>query len=332
MAERSLFELLNVEKEKLDTVAVIRAAQRNPQDIDLFYNFGDKFKEIDRRCPLHQAILLGLGVDVIDALSSPVAVEQTCGQDETPLHLACSHLEYCLDESSLDVVTLLLKKYPEAAGEVNDYDQTPLHHACESNASLDVISALLDSFPDAVHYLDYCYGGEGGCTPLHRACEGGSSLEVVSALLDVWPDAAKKECGRGWTPVKYAVEFDASLDMVKKLLDIWLEEEDNRTTKSVEYLQPDDNPCELLNHLYSLFENFEEGQSNLSPDEIMAYFIHINWWNGTWLVINNYPSVIKKLHLHTSAMADFLSVAGKRCRLLTMLGLIVNEPDLLAGV
>eukprot|EP00957_Ditylum_brightwellii_P086846 6609976-Ditylum_brightwellii.AAC.1 len=74
MAECNLFNLFDINpwkyeaRQMIDADAIIKEVWKNP----------------------HDAILLCLGVDVIDALSSPVAIKQNDG--ETALHIACKEL------------------------------------------------------------------------------------------------------------------------------------------------------------------------------------------------------------------------------------------------
>jgi len=329
----SLYEVLNVQcKYEVDTDALITAAQQNPQDKDLLYSF--LYPNEYGRFPLHQAIILGLSVEVIQALSSPIAIKAKLSDERTPLHLACEF------GSSLDVVSTLLEIYPEAVREKNDDGDTPLHCACADNASLEVVSALLNVWPDVVREKD-----SEGWTPLHCACgifgsdEESSldeenryvSLEVVSVLLDAWPDAVREMENNGYTPIHGAIMNNASLEVLQMLFDKWLEVTKNKSSHYMDSLIPysSGNNKEFLHNLSSLFKG---EQSNLSPNIVMTYFIGIKWWNGVWLVIKMYPFVIKKLHLHINTMADFLSIAGKRCSRTVMMRLLENEPDLLGGV
>mmetsp|Transcript_2606 Transcript_2606/g.4090 ORF Transcript_2606/g.4090 Transcript_2606/m.4090 type:complete len:366 (+) Transcript_2606:102-1199(+) len=364
----SLYEVLNVQcKYEVDTDALITAAQQNPQDKDLLYSF--LYPNEYGRFPLHQAIILGLSVEVIQALSSPIAIKAKLSDERTPLHLACEF------GSSLDVVSTLLRIYPHAAREKDDDGDTPLHMVCAENTSLEVVYALLDVWPDAVREKDTY-----GYTPLHGACTANTSLEVVSALLDEWPDAVREKENEGWTPLhcacgifgsdeessldeenRYvslevvsvlldawpdavremenngytpihgAIMNNASLEVLQMLFDKWLEVTKNKSSHYMDSLIPysSGNNKEFLHNLSSLFKG---EQSNLSPNIVMTYFIGIKWWNGVWLVIKMYPFVIKKLHLHINTMADFLSIAGKRCSRTVMMRLLENEPDLLGGV
>eukprot|EP00957_Ditylum_brightwellii_P185330 14111510-Ditylum_brightwellii.AAC.1 len=64
----------------------------------------------------------------------------------------------------------------------------------------------------------------------------------------------------------------------------------------------------------------------------MEYFISIQLWNGTTLVLDRHPTVIKAMGLDTKVMADFLSTFGRCFSLIRMWEAICNEQDLLQGV
>eukprot|EP00957_Ditylum_brightwellii_P035928 2722578-Ditylum_brightwellii.AAC.1 len=64
----------------------------------------------------------------------------------------------------------------------------------------------------------------------------------------------------------------------------------------------------------------------------MNYFIRIQLWNGTSLVLDRNPTVIKTMGLDTKVMADFLCRVGQCCSLTTMWVVLCNEQDLLEGV
>eukprot|EP00957_Ditylum_brightwellii_P036717 2780883-Ditylum_brightwellii.AAC.1 len=139
MSETGLFKLIDFdpndddERQQVDADAIIKEAWQNPCDADLIYSFskcgcGCCYCVEKWVCPLYQALDLGLGVEVIDALITPIAIEQTyCGM--TVLHVACQH------GASLDVIYLLLNSLPNAAKKKDNGDWTPLHAAYHRGAS-----------------------------------------------------------------------------------------------------------------------------------------------------------------------------------------------------
>mmetsp|Transcript_39947 Transcript_39947/g.58336 ORF Transcript_39947/g.58336 Transcript_39947/m.58336 type:complete len:403 (-) Transcript_39947:72-1280(-) len=219
MSESNLFKLLDFDpwddgdRERVDTYAIIKKARQTPRDVDLMYTFS-KNALYKRLFPLHQAILLGLNVEVIDVLSSPVAVKRKCN-GATALHIALGFY-FKSDQglnASKDVVALLLRKYPDAAKEKDSEDKTPLQIALENKAPLDVLSLLLHIWPDAAKEK-----GRDGRNPIHFACRYGSSLDVMFVLLSGWPDAAKQKTKYGGTPLHLACQYGAPLNVVSALL------------------------------------------------------------------------------------------------------------------
>eukprot|EP00957_Ditylum_brightwellii_P061384 4659486-Ditylum_brightwellii.AAC.1 len=86
----SLFTLLDVSrrsKDKVDGSAVIKEAQQNPKDLDCIFDFGF----LCQGCPLHQAIQLELGTDVITPLIIPFAIRHKDQFGFTALHWICCH-------------------------------------------------------------------------------------------------------------------------------------------------------------------------------------------------------------------------------------------------
>lgn len=232
MTESNLFKLLNFNpssifdsndeegRQKIDGDAIIKEARENPRDVDLMYSFtrftkGRAFHV--RWSPLHEAIFLRLGDEVIDALLSPIAIRQKI-YGVTPLHLACTY------GSSLNVVNALLCNYPDAAKEKNRGGWTPLHKACQKGASLDVICALVNSWPNAANEKD-----DKGRVPLYFACRHGASLAVVQLLFDLWLEAVEN---RNIHSVKSLFSKSNPVDVNHLLFYIWSLFYENQSDKS----------------------------------------------------------------------------------------------------
>jgi len=363
MTDSNLFKLLNFDPNdeevrrnfSLNTDDIIKKARENPRDVDLMYIFTKGTAWHRRSYPLHRAIELMLGVEVINALSGSIAIRQNL-HGSTALHFACKY------GASLDVIHALVSRWPDAAKEKNSRGHTPLHTACRSGASFDVIHALLNNWTDAakekniwgrrpLHVacrkgasLDVIHAllcswphavkekSNSGYTPLHDACYYGASFNVIHALMRRWPDAVKEKDNWGHTPLHHASHTGASVAVVQLLLDLWLEAVENRNIHSVESLIGENTTSDVKNLLFHISSLFNEDQSNPSPHEIMIFFISVNWWTGALFVVSMYPTVTKTLNLHTEVIADYLSVVGKCCSLTTMTMVIQNEHDLLEGV
>eukprot|EP00957_Ditylum_brightwellii_P086622 6590743-Ditylum_brightwellii.AAC.1 len=86
-------------------------------------------------CPLTQAIELGLGIDVIKALISPVAIKLEDNFDYTPLH------HTCCKGASLEILTTLLDAWLNASKEKDNVGHTPFHYLCKNMpASFEMLS------------------------------------------------------------------------------------------------------------------------------------------------------------------------------------------------
>eukprot|EP00957_Ditylum_brightwellii_P033362 2526980-Ditylum_brightwellii.AAC.1 len=68
MTESNIFKLLDFDlydkegRQRIDTDAIIKEAQKNPHDINAMYTFSRGITYRARCPPLHQAIALGLGI------------------------------------------------------------------------------------------------------------------------------------------------------------------------------------------------------------------------------------------------------------------------------
>eukprot|EP00957_Ditylum_brightwellii_P088971 6775343-Ditylum_brightwellii.AAC.1 len=243
------------------------------------------------------------------------------------------HMDVCL--FIRHVTPALLDVWPEAVKEKDWYESTPLHVACYREEPLEVVSVLLKGWPGAAKKKD-----AGGRVPLHSLCENflceqDASLEVVFALLTAWPDAVSvREDNFDETPLQRVCSIRTPLEVVTSLLNTWLSYKDNRTNRAILSLQEDALFCTgyvemLFTRLFAICNN---NTDHHTPKEIMDYFICIQLWNGTTLVLDRNPTVIKAMGLDTKVMADFLSRVGRCCSLKAMWGVLYDEQNLLAGI
>lgn len=127
--------------------------------------------------------------------------------DLLPLHIALRH------GASLEVVSLLLKASPDAAGD-EECGALPLHFALAAGAPEAVIAVLLDAYPEAT-----CLGSAvtvrlhrddqaivAGRLPLHLAVSFGHSAATVRRLL-----AANVEVARVADPTTGALPLHLAL-------------------------------------------------------------------------------------------------------------------------
>jgi len=242
------------------------------------------------------------------------------------------------------MVSLVLSRWPDAIKEKDSHGWTPLHYVCNQRASVDVISLLLSSWPDMIKQKDHR-----GCTPLHTACLFQASPNVISLLLKSWPGATKEKNNLGHTPLHCACNNWTSVGVVSLLLSSWpaaIKEKDkygkapwhcgskytSRTLIMHMRGKGDGKTLKILLFCVSSLYSDEKANDNPSLNDIMRFFINIEWWNGVLLLVDKHPSITKTLNLHTNIMPHFLSVVGKCCNLTTMWEIIENEQELLANV
>eukprot|EP00957_Ditylum_brightwellii_P023103 1743052-Ditylum_brightwellii.AAC.1 len=130
--------------------------------------------------------------------------------DAVSLVLPSSDFAYMFFQSPLCAVVKQRSSssFEDACYRSLHYGSTPLHHACEGRASLNVLSLLLREWPDAAKEKDAL-----GKTPLHCACEKSTPLEVISLLLKAYPEAAEIKDNDGKIPLHYECENGASRDI-----------------------------------------------------------------------------------------------------------------------
>lgn len=149
---------------------------------------------------------------------------------DLPLHYACYM------QASLDVVQLLLSRYPAACKHTNDLLQIPLHSVVLVNSPpITLLEVLLNTYPAGASLADadgqtplhlllshqphlelvqllvataphtLQLGNLNEDSPLHVACRHGASLPVVAWLLQHEPQAAIRQNQQGFAPLHLAV-------------------------------------------------------------------------------------------------------------------------------
>eukprot|EP00565_Helicotheca_tamesis_P007599 CAMPEP_0185731892 /NCGR_PEP_ID=MMETSP1171-20130828/14200_1 /TAXON_ID=374046 /ORGANISM="Helicotheca tamensis, Strain CCMP826" /LENGTH=327 /DNA_ID=CAMNT_0028401249 /DNA_START=237 /DNA_END=1220 /DNA_ORIENTATION=+ len=184
-AEKNLFTLMNLnpsvdeERQLFDEDAVIQEVKKDPQAAARAHAFKSFWYQMDSSCyPLHQAIMLGASLDVVDILYKnypPAIKKKCCNPDElTALHIACKF------GSSPEVVSFLLDRWPAAAREQDNNGNHPLHFACLWDAPLKVILLLLERWPEAStkHYYNIP-------TPLQTSHSRCASADIQNVLFRV---------------------------------------------------------------------------------------------------------------------------------------------------
>ena len=132
-------------------------------------------------------------------------VSYTNGSDpHLPIHSLCANRELD-DEAALDILQLLLNRYPGWVREGTDEEgYLPLHCAVgDGNKSLEFCKILVDSYPESVKVRASEEAINGGTLPIHEACNGGR-LETVKYLFDIYPDSIVATNGDGHFPIHCA--------------------------------------------------------------------------------------------------------------------------------
>ena len=117
-----------------------------------------------------------------------------------------------------EVVSALLKAYPDGAKCVDDQGMYALHYACGNQAHRDVIRMLLVAYPEAASMQD-----PNGMLPMHYlACWGPSESSIMDMVLVAYRQAGHSRDADGNTPLDLAMEGDyAERNQVVNILKKW---------------------------------------------------------------------------------------------------------------
>ena len=163
-------------------------------------------------------------LNIVDLLldAAPESVRHTTNQSEkTSLHLLCGN-EGVGKATAVEILKLLLSKYPEAAGLTDARRRTPLHYACHNkNIAFSFVELLLKAAPRSI-----CHTTSASETPLHLICinkgvDKATAVEILKLLLSTYPEAAEMASAsdRGYTPLHCACHNkNVSLELVDMLL------------------------------------------------------------------------------------------------------------------
>lgn len=142
-----------------------------------------------------------------------------------------------------ELVHMLIKADPTGVQTNDDYDNFPLHWACQNGASFELTKFLIDSYPLALQM-----GNGIAYTPLHLACKSQAPLEIIKLLVDAWPGGLKEK-GPNWDIPLFSACLDgSSFEVIKFLIEadpnsINTMNEDGETPDSY---PPDDSPAKAL--------------------------------------------------------------------------------------
>jgi len=136
-----------------------------------------------------------------------------------PLHFACRH-----SDVPVHVIEELIGAYPKAIKEkTKGTFRLPLHCAVSldeiSTPNIDIIELLLEKYPEAVIVKDRC-----DRTPVHDYLlhSPSHSLKIVKMLVEAHPEAAKSSDNEYWYPLHFSV-LRCNHDIIKYLIDQYSE-------------------------------------------------------------------------------------------------------------
>jgi len=117
-----------------------------------------------------------------------------------------------------EVLSALLKAYPDGAKCVDDQGMYALHYACGNQAHRDVVRMLLVAYPEAASMQD-----PNGMLPLHYlACWGPSESSILDMVLAAYRQAGNARDADGNTPLDLAMDGDyEERDQVVTILKKW---------------------------------------------------------------------------------------------------------------
>ena len=116
-----------------------------------------------------------------------------------PLQFLCR--ESKVDEAAaVQILKLLIEKYPEAVRIVDDEGDLPIHLAALHTTSPEFLRVLVEAYPGSVSMPDAM-----GKLPLHQACLGKGSLATVEYLYQQYPGAIYHPSTRRNYPIHAAI-------------------------------------------------------------------------------------------------------------------------------
>jgi len=175
----------------------------------------------DKRTAIHMACHAALGHEFISNVLSYVEYKRDLSYQDhigwNPLHYACR-----FSPSDYTLIKLLVTECPEAVVQVDFYNRSPLHIACNSDTSEKVIAVLLEADTNIPKITIKKTTRRFGFLPLHLACFSGLDDGIINALLDADSDnntVVQKSYG-GHLPLHLALSKKLPASVVKAFLDV----------------------------------------------------------------------------------------------------------------
>ena len=134
--------------------------------------------------------------------AAPSSVRSVNSKGMMPLHCLCGYKEEEDEAAALEMLNLLIEKYPEAAGHADNNGRLPIHIASTwiGRRSAEFFRVLVEAYPGSLSVR-----GPWGKLPLHQACMRGS-LATVEYLYRQYPDAIDHAAAMEQYPIHLAIE------------------------------------------------------------------------------------------------------------------------------
>ena len=178
----------------------------------------------ESRSPLHFACYNpNVTLSIIHFLigAAPASVRSVSNVGNMPLHGLCINKEVD-DATALEILKLLIERYPEAIRHANKEGKFPIHCASQLR-SPEFCRLLIEAYPGSERITDAI-----GALPLHHACIKGS-LATVEYLHGKFPEAVNHPTTKSKLyPIHFAIRGGkhranpaaaVAVDVVKFLLD-----------------------------------------------------------------------------------------------------------------
>jgi ankyrin repeat protein len=186
-------------------------AAQSAEMVQLFFDHKADLnvRGIDDNTPLHWAAWHGKTevAKILLDLSPECMKARTVEKGLMQLHCAAK-------QDAIDVVKLLLARWPDGIFCTDSYENTALHYAVEG--STDMVHVLGEYWYEIVKQKN-----QGGHTPLHVAVTG-CDIKVVIMLWEWWPEAIMEGNGLGATAMHWAVR-SGFMEAIRFLVDMWPE-------------------------------------------------------------------------------------------------------------
>jgi len=210
----SLVELINGEDWKLVTMECKMEPQAASVWSDAVGFFDGCYDTLV--LPLHRACALRPPLDVVKTLIDTYSYGVSAKEkffDRLPIHISIQN------EASLEVIDLLLARYPEGAMSKDALGRLPLHYAMSHKAPAEVVKSILAAFPASAGVED-----KNGWIPIHVASNFGAALDIIEILLEAFPGSTLVKTKKGSNAVKLAHKRGASADVIRILEDAYKKE------------------------------------------------------------------------------------------------------------